>query len=147
MWPKCSHSFSKSLALKCTSLLSSWRTLIFPKWQFKCRYWVYLYHIWYTVKSRYIAVIFYQWLTKNTHRSPVMAKYTGLSWVLSLAEILPSNLLCCVQCRFMLYRVISRAIVYIIAKMVVLCCILELHWTQCSGTSYIIRHFPQLRRK
>ena len=39
------------------------------------------------------------WFTKDSHSSPVRAKYGCLSWVRSLAEVLPLNLLHCAQYR------------------------------------------------
>ena len=61
-------------------------------------------------------------LTKDTHSSPVRWRCGCLSWAPILTKILPSNLLCRVQWRVILYREISR--VYSI-------CILQLwggHW-------------------
>ena len=52
--------------------------------------------------------IFSKLLTKDTHSSPVRARYDCLSWVPNLTEVLPSNLLCGVQYRVILYCDISR---------------------------------------
>ena len=45
---------------------------------------------------------------KDTHNSPIRASYGCLSWLSSLAEVLPSNSLHCVQYHVMLYRDKSR---------------------------------------
>ena len=58
------------------------------------------------VNTIYSAVYF---LTKDTHSSPVRARYGCISWVLSLTECLPSNSLCGVQYSVILYRDISSA--------------------------------------
>ena len=52
--------------------------------------------------------IFSKSLTKDTHSSPHRTSYGCLSWISSLIEVLPPNLLCCVQYRIILYRDISR---------------------------------------
>ena len=52
--------------------------------------------------------LFLHQLTEDSHSSPVRAVYGCLSWVRSLAEVLSSKLLYCVQYRVILYRDISR---------------------------------------
>ena len=62
-----------------------------------------------TVLSRYIAVYFLpSWLPRDTHSSPVRARYGCLSGNLSLTEDLPSNSVWYARYRVMWYCDISR---------------------------------------